>query len=287
VAPWLALRTHWAEAWAKQFVARLFFAQESLPFSSGSVACGWMFLLRFTAGGDYRFVYWGPAGSRTTLRSDVMNSFSWSYNVHGVKEWTFYVPQPAWVGGGGDDDDLATAGASPTTLVVRQEAGELVFVPATWKHRVVNLEETLSINHNWVTTANLDLVWDCLTTEIRAVGAELQAWNVPGGYGWEAHENMLRGCLGLDVSAFFLMCLVRGLDLLQKQYQRHDDSPVDDGWESYFDLVRLSDTLSRVLESCDIAVQQRLEASLADNSLGAEAVALAEAFTQVVHEMIG
>ena len=166
-----------------------------------------------------------------------------------------------------------------------------MFVPATWKHRVVNLEETLSINHNWVTTANLDLVWDCLTTEIRAVGAELQAWNVPGGYGWEAHENMLRGCLGLDVSAFFFMCLVRGLDLLQQQTQQqneqHEDSPVDDGWESCFDLVRLSDTLARVLESRDIAVQQRLEASLADNALGAEAVALAEAFIQVVHEMTG
>jgi len=37
-------------------------------------------LLKFTDG-DYRFVYWGPPGSETPLHSDVLHSFSWSFNV--------------------------------------------------------------------------------------------------------------------------------------------------------------------------------------------------------------
>ena len=42
--------------------------------------------------GDYRFVYWGSKGSTTSSHIDVMGSHSWSYNVSGIKEWTFYPP---------------------------------------------------------------------------------------------------------------------------------------------------------------------------------------------------
>jgi hypothetical protein len=41
---------------------------------------------------DYRFVYWGPRNSSTDIHSDVLMSLSWSYNVHGTKKWTFYLP---------------------------------------------------------------------------------------------------------------------------------------------------------------------------------------------------
>ena len=112
------------------------------------------FLRAFTKG-DYRFVYWGPAGSRTDWHSDVLNSFSWSYNVFGCKEWTFVIPE------------------TYRHVKIVQRAGECIFVPATWKHQVVNLEETLSINRNWLTSANLDLCWNCLTTEIRSIENEL------------------------------------------------------------------------------------------------------------------
>lgn len=139
--------------------------------------------------GDYRFVYWGPAGSQTLPHSDVMNSFSWSYNVHGQKEWTFY-----------------PVDAEP--IVLLQGKGELIVVPATWKHHVRNLQETLSINHNWVTTANLHLMIDCLFQEIVAIDEELQAWRIDAN-DWEARENMLRGCLGVDVTTTLLMILTR------------------------------------------------------------------------------
>ena len=49
------------------------------------------FLLR-NGGGDYRFVYWGPKGSSTSIHSDVLHTFSWSFNVFGAKKWIFYPP---------------------------------------------------------------------------------------------------------------------------------------------------------------------------------------------------
>lgn len=149
------------------------------------------FLTRFTPG-DYRFCYWGPKGSFTSRHSDVLHSFSWSYNVVGTKQWTFFGPE-------GDE------------CMVIQEAGQAMFVPSQWQHEVVNLEETLSINHNWITTSNLDACWDCLTTEIAAIEMELGEWGIED---WEAHESMLRGCVGLAVTSFFFMILVRLCDLL-------------------------------------------------------------------------
>lgn len=37
--------------------------------------------------GDHRFVYIGPAGSKTTLHADVLFSYSWSANICGTKHW--------------------------------------------------------------------------------------------------------------------------------------------------------------------------------------------------------
>jgi JmjC domain, hydroxylase len=165
------------------------------------------FLLRFgsisTKDGetnDYRFVYWGPKGSTTALHSDVLQSLSWSYNVCGEKQWTFYVPKEL----SGRDDEV--------TIVVPQKAGELMIVPSGWKHSVVNLEETLSINHNWITADIVSQVWNCIAAELRAVDDELAAWSIDD---FAARESMLRGCVGLNVSLFSLMLLTRGLDLLR------------------------------------------------------------------------
>mmetsp|Transcript_19614 Transcript_19614/g.40180 ORF Transcript_19614/g.40180 Transcript_19614/m.40180 type:complete len:680 (+) Transcript_19614:105-2144(+) len=181
------------------------------------------FLARFTRG-DYRFCYWGPSQSFTARHSDVMHSFSWSYNVVGTKEWTFfYGDSPDEVCDPFDENNNSSN--TKKTFTIRQETGQTIFVPSAWQHRVVNLEETISINHNWITSSNLDLVWDCLRVEMLAVRNELRGWGCDGndddngsdGDGddgqalhrnMEACENMLRGCLGLDVTGFVLMTLV-------------------------------------------------------------------------------
>jgi JmjC domain, hydroxylase len=155
------------------------------------------FQSRFTKG-DYRFCYWGPKGSFTSRHSDVLHSFSWSYNVIGTKRWTFF--------------QEANDSSEELTMVVIQRAGQAMFVPSRWQHEVINLEETISVNHNWITAANIDLCWECLQAEISAIDSELDAWGIHDNS--EAQESMLRGCVGLDTTAFVLMVMVRLCDLL-------------------------------------------------------------------------
>jgi hypothetical protein len=202
------------------------------------------FLQAFT-GGDYRFVYWGPAGSRTTWHSDVLHSFSWSYNVYGSKEWTFCLPDNGQV-----------------TLL--QKAGECIFVPATWKHQVVNLEETLSINRNWVTAANVDLCWECLSTEIQSIEVELASWG--NDYDWEARESMLRGCVGLDMTAFYLMILYRLATILHLKTSGHGEAGGEGivfDYDDSFEIARLVETMDHLFKNDPVHLSDRLAATLA------------------------
>lgn len=243
------------------------------------------FLRRYTAG-DYRFVYWGPARSTTALHSDVLNSFSWSYNVHGCKKWIFDIPhQHDTHSNTSKNNHQVNQQHEPSVIVVHQHAGELLLVPSTWQHSVTNVRETLSINHNWITTHNLDRVWDCVWIELQAVNAELwHSWQIDG---FVARESMLRGCVGLDVTAFFFMILTRGFELLHRLLSLPETS--SSLWETVFDLVRLGDAL-RVLLDDDtrtIHLNGRLAAMLEDEQLGEEAVQIATAFLDSVDRLVG
>lgn len=260
------------------------------------------FLTRFTKG-DYRFCYWGPSLSFTARHSDVMHSFSWSYNVVGTKEWTFYRNGPP--GGGSTDDDEINRrdnkfGKDCETFTVIQETGQTIFVPATWQHKVVNLEETISINHNWITSANLDLVWDCLKVEMVAIQKELRGWACDGSdnddddgldQNMEACENMLRGCIGLDVTSFLLMSLVGLLEaiavLISMPFPNLETLGSDktncyeiEGLggnvrlsvkqeELVFDVIRLASVLQEVttVESDLIQLRRRISAVLQSNDM--------------------
>jgi hypothetical protein len=217
------------------------------------------FLLKFT-GGDYRFVYWGPPGSQTPVHSDVLHSFSWSHNVVGKKRWTFHD-----VGGKG------------RVVVLIQNAGETVLVPSTWSHSVENLSETLSINHNWITTANIDQTWECLTKEMTWVDAQLKKWD--NNSSWDAKEFMLRGCAGLDVTAFLFMVLTAQLELLTGETNRKDD------WERFFDIFRLHQVLEMVSKPT-VHWQERLTAVLEEDTLASEAVNAAKTSMCVVNKLL-
>lgn len=64
---------------------------------------------------------------------------------------------------------LATA-----KLVVQQNEGETIFVPSGWYHQVRNLEETVSINHNWINCASIENTWLHLQNELILVENELE-----------------------------------------------------------------------------------------------------------------
>ncbi|KAJ4712382.1 jmjC domain-containing protein 4 [Melia azedarach] len=123
---------------------------------------------------DYRFVYMGAKGSWTPLHADVFRSYSWSANVCGKKKWLFLSPSQCHLV---FDRNLKSSvynifdDVSETNfpdfkkaiwLECTQEQNEIIFVPSGWYHQVHNLEDTISINHNWFNSYNLSWVWDLL-----------------------------------------------------------------------------------------------------------------------------
>eukprot|EP00054_Salpingoeca_dolichothecata_P010409 m.58195 g.58195 ORF g.58195 m.58195 type:complete len:225 (+) comp18976_c0_seq1:187-861(+) len=115
---------------------------------------------------DFRFVYLGPQGSFTPLHCDVVGSFSWSTNICGRKFWRFFLPgEERYLKdkNGRLAMNLFTNPLDSTQcpdlhkanfVDIIQETGETVFVPSGWFHVVINLEDSLSINHNWINGAN-------------------------------------------------------------------------------------------------------------------------------------
>ena len=194
---------------------------------------------------DYRFVYWGPKTSRTELHSDVLHSFSWSYNVVGTKRWIFHVP----------NDNTTTT--TNHTISVLQTAGDTMFVPSTWKHTVENMEETLSINHNWITANIMDQMWDCISVEQKAIQKELRAWNNLSLQDYTIQETMLQSCCGINTTSFVLLLLTNCYKLASLLR-----SSTTTTWETTFDLVCLYQVLKSIIVNHeDLQLQQRLEAS--------------------------
>ncbi|CAA0411655.1 unnamed protein product [Arabidopsis thaliana] len=123
---------------------------------------------------DYRFVYMGGKGSWTPLHADVFRSYSWSANVCGKKRWLFLPPPQSHLVYDRymkncvydifeEVNETKFPGFKKTTwLECIQEPGEIIFVPSGWHHQVYNLEDTISINHNWLNAYNLSWVWDLL-----------------------------------------------------------------------------------------------------------------------------
>jgi hypothetical protein len=68
-----------------------------------------------------------------------------------------------------DEEFLKTA-----DFVVTQESGETIFVPSGWFHQVLNLEDTISINHNWINEASVQNTWQHLKEELTLVENELE-----------------------------------------------------------------------------------------------------------------
>ncbi|CAN4086007.1 unnamed protein product [Withania somnifera] len=123
---------------------------------------------------DYRFVYMGSKGTWTPLHADVFRSYSWSANVCGKKQWYFLSPSQHHLV---FDRNMKSSVYNIFADVPQskfpgfekaiwwectQEENEVIFVPSGWYHQVHNLEDTISINHNWFNGYNLSWVWDLL-----------------------------------------------------------------------------------------------------------------------------
>ncbi|XP_059485310.1 2-oxoglutarate and iron-dependent oxygenase JMJD4 [Neocloeon triangulifer] len=200
-------------------------------------------------GDDYKFVYMGPKGSWTPLHVDVFTSFSWSANVCGQKRWILFPPgtEKKLKNKLGDlpnqrelSDDLLKEG-----IVADQFAGETIFVPSGWHHQVWNVEDTISINHNWLNGCCVRNSWLSLEQGLKSVEKELadcsdmDAWS-------EQCQLVLKAVAGIDFKEFldFLLFIAR-----QRIICLDGESPLSAGntllgkEHAYFDLSKIVDVL--------------------------------------------
>ncbi|XP_023777835.1 jmjC domain-containing protein 4 [Cyanistes caeruleus] len=166
---------------------------------------------------DFRFVYMGPKGSWTPFHADVFRSYSWSANVCGRKRWLLYPPgEERFLTDthGNLPFDLTApefrdpriyprSGLARAPLEIIQEAGEIVFVPSGWHHQVHNLEDTISINHNWLNGCSVGRMWRFLREELGAVSRELSRWHGPDGHDPLQCQLLLKSCAGIDFPEFY------------------------------------------------------------------------------------
>ncbi|XP_062522560.1 2-oxoglutarate and iron-dependent oxygenase JMJD4-like isoform X1 [Corticium candelabrum] len=138
---------------------------------------------------DYRFVYMGPKGTWTPFHADVYRSYSWSANICGSKRWLLVPPygEENFKDSYGNTlvDIRNVKGNSKTTspIEVIQNAGEVIFIPSGWYHQVENLDDTISINHNWANACNVDIMFEKLRSDLDevqcAIGdcTEMDGWH--------------------------------------------------------------------------------------------------------------
>jgi len=128
---------------------------------------------------DYRWLIYGPAKSGSTFHKDPNATSAWNAVLFGSKKWIMYPPHvmPPGVRQSDDGADVSCPvslmewmlsfydlrdceGVAPRECVLKR--GELLFVPRSWWHCAINLEDTLAITQNYVSRANLRYVLNFL-----------------------------------------------------------------------------------------------------------------------------
>lgn len=144
---------------------------------------------------------------RTPFHSDVFSSFSWSVNVCGKKKWLFFKP--------GDENamrnelnnlpyDVTTTDFAGKCIQIVQSQGDAVFVPSCWYHQVYNLEDTISINHNWINGCNVRFMWEALNEHLKTVVGEIDDCKEMSDFA-EHCQLMLKASFGINYYKFYEM----------------------------------------------------------------------------------
>ncbi|KAK2514020.1 Jmjd4 [Columba guinea] len=155
--------------------------------------------------------------SRTPFHADVFRSYSWSANICGRKKWLLYpagqeeylkdrhgnLPFDVTAPSLQDRSIYPRYDQSQPPVEIVQEAGEIVFIPSGWHHQVYNLEDTISINHNWVNGCNVAIMWCFLQDELAAVQREINEWKDPMDDWHLQCQLIMKSCTGIDYKEFY------------------------------------------------------------------------------------
>jgi hypothetical protein len=123
---------------------------------------------------NYRWLIVGPARSGSSFHIDPNSTSAWNAVVRGRKKWILYPPNvvPPGIFASADGAEVAspvsltdwflthyeTTSKGPQPFEAICEAGELIFVPRGWWHLVINLEDSVAITQNYVSSQNLPQV---------------------------------------------------------------------------------------------------------------------------------
>ncbi|XP_050097046.1 2-oxoglutarate and iron-dependent oxygenase JMJD4 homolog [Anopheles aquasalis] len=235
---------------------------------------------------DYRFVYMGPAGTWTAFHADVFGSFSWSVNIFGEKLWYLLVPgEEAKLRDGLQnlpfrvtEDELQNAGVRYCT--VNQRPGEAIFVPTGWYHQVLNVEDAISVNHNWFNACNVAAVWRNLRAALQDVLREIDDCRDMENFD-EHSQLMLKASFGMDYADFVdILCYIcdKRMALLAAEGEsRKGDPPAEYTLgrnHAAFDLVTIETLLSAVLESRAFSSTPAVEESASTTGVIAKSLQL-------------
>lgn len=136
----------------------------------------------------------------------MFSSYSWSANVCGRKRWLIFPPgeeQTFKDSLGNLPYDICKENLAETKYFeVIQQPGEVIFVPSGWYHQVWNLDDTISINHNWVNGCNIEIMYDTLNSNLESIEKEIEDCKSMDDF--KGHcQLMLNALFGMDYFKFY------------------------------------------------------------------------------------
>lgn len=202
--------------------------------------------------------------SRTPFHADVFSSFSWSTNIVGTKRWIFFPPHeedklrdrfgnlPFDIG----DEQIKSKihEKEIKSFEIIQSAGQTVFVPSGWHHQVWNLEDTISVNHNWFNGCNIHWIWTAIYKEFNDVLREIDDCKDMDNFD-EHCQLMLKSDFGLDFKMFLeiLQCIVANrLKILQEDRNVILNERILGRKHAIFDLQSICRVLNEINKICNI-----------------------------------
>ncbi|GBM26022.1 JmjC domain-containing protein 4 [Araneus ventricosus] len=196
---------------------------------------------------DFKFVYMGPKGTWTPLHADVYGSYSWSANVCGRKRWLLFPPgQEEFLKDDKKelryfltDSDLFNYNVAYFDII--QEPGEIIFVPSGWYHQVWNMEDTISINHNWFNSCNILYIWHCLYKTALDVERELS--DCRSADDWEDQcQIVLRTLHGINYEDFLQILKF----ILEARFNHLTSHRGEDDWLQLHDVMSVKSVCSKI-----------------------------------------
>lgn len=107
-----------------------------------------------------------------------------------------------------------------------QKPGEVVFVPSNWYHQVHNLDDAISINHNFFNASNIDIAFRLICDRLIDVRKEID--DVRDIFTKSEFEEQCQAILRADIRVNFQMLL----DLM-KLIIEDREKKVDECWICY------------------------------------------------------